>query len=63
MFTGTGGENTDIGAHLMGFVFGFFGGMLLTRFREQLGRSEVQRRSAILAVASLVLAWIVAFGG
>ena len=30
MFTGTGDENTDIGAHLLGFVCGFGTGMLLT---------------------------------
>jgi membrane associated rhomboid family serine protease len=30
MFTGTGDENTDIGAHLLGFVCGFATGMLLT---------------------------------
>ena len=26
-FTGTGGVNTDLGAHLFGFVTGFFGGL------------------------------------
>ncbi len=63
MYTGTGGENTDIGAHLMGFVGGFGGGVLLTRFRERLHRSQLQSSAAILAAAMLVLAWITAFGG
>ena len=34
MFTGTGGQNTDVGAHLLGFVCGFAAGMLLIRDRQ-----------------------------
>ncbi len=63
MYTGTGGENTDIGAHLMGFVCGFAGGMLLTRARQRFGNAQLQNRSALVAVAALILAWIAAFGG
>ena len=63
MYTGTGGDNTDIGAHLMGFVFGFLGGMLLTRFRERFHDAMLQNRSALVAVAALLLAWVAAFGG
>jgi membrane associated rhomboid family serine protease len=63
MYTGTGGDNTDIGAHLMGFVFGFLGGMLLTRFRERFQDAVLQNRSALVTVAALALAWIAAFGG
>lgn len=63
MYTGTGGENTDIGAHLMGFVFGFAGGMLLARFRAVLASPQLQKTTGIMAVAALVLAWIAAFGG
>jgi rhomboid protease GluP len=63
MYTGTGDENTDIGAHLMGFVCGFGGGVLLTRFRDRLGDPQLQRSAGIAAIAALVLAWITAFGG
>ncbi len=63
MYTGTGDENTDIGAHLMGFVSGFAGGIVLTRFRDRLGDPKLQRSAGIVAVAMLILAWITAFGG
>ena len=62
MYTGTGDENTDIGAHLMGFVCGFAGGMLLTRVRERLADPHWQRVAAGATLATLVLAWITAFG-
>lgn len=60
MYTGTGGPNTDIGAHLLGFVCGFGIGMLLVA----LGPVPADRRAqgvaggiALLLVAS---AWSVA---
>ncbi|MGI9238042.1 MAG: rhomboid family intramembrane serine protease [Woeseiaceae bacterium] len=61
MFTGTGGPNTDIGAHLLGFVCGFLTGMLLIL----LGPVPTDRRAQIVAggLALLIVAtsWIVAF--
>ncbi len=63
MFTGTGDENTDIGAHLMGFACGFLGGIVLTRYQHLLTQPDLQRYAGITAPALLVLAWIVAFGG
>ena len=63
MYTGTGDENTDIGAHLMGFVCGFGGGILLTRYRDRLGDPQLQRIAGTIALAALMLAWITAFGG
>ena len=63
MFTGTGDENTDIGAHLMGFVCGFGGGILLTRYRDRLQDRNLQRLAGIAAIATVLLAWITAFGG
>jgi membrane associated rhomboid family serine protease len=63
MYTGTGDENTDIGAHLMGFACGFAGGILLTRFRERLGDPKLQRNAGIAAFAAIALAWTTAFGG
>ncbi len=60
MYTGTGDENTDIGAHLWGFVYGFGGGMLLSGIRGQL---ESTRRQAIAGATAIVLiagAWLLA---
>lgn len=60
MYTGTGGPNTDIGAHLLGFVCGFSTGMLLT----VLGPIPTDRRSqmvaGLIAFALISSAWIVA---
>jgi membrane associated rhomboid family serine protease len=60
MYTGTGGPDTDIGAHLLGFVAGFLFGMLLIA----LGPVPTDRRSQIVAgsLAILIVAssWLVA---
>ena len=47
----------------MGFVCGFVGGMLLTKYREYLTDIRWQKRAAIATPAMLMLAWIAAFGG
>ena len=60
MYTGTGGENTDIGAHLLGFVCGFGTGMLLI----VLGPVPTDRRAQLVAgsvaLTLVASAWIVA---
>ena len=60
MYTGTGGPNTDIGAHLLGFVCGFLAGMLLIA----LGPVPTDRRSqsiaGSIAILLVVTSWIVA---
>ncbi len=60
MYTGTGGPNTDIGAHLLGFIMGFASGILLIRF----GPVPMDRRAQIFAgcaAATLVLvSWPIA---
>lgn len=63
-FTGTGDaeSNTDVGAHLFGFICGFAGGMLLTRVAEHLPDRNVQLASGVTAVVLLVAAWTRAFG-
>ena len=61
MYTGTGDENTDIGAHLMGFLCGLAGGMLLTRWRDQLPDPQWQSAAATAAAALLIGAWVAAF--
>jgi len=61
MYTGTGEANTDIGAHLMGFLCGFAGGMLLTVFRDRLGNPRWQMAAATMSIALLIGSWFVAF--
>ncbi|MDJ0916724.1 MAG: rhomboid family intramembrane serine protease [Woeseiaceae bacterium] len=59
-FTGTGDSNTDIGAHLMGFVAGFGGGVYLTRLRKRLHSDDLQRGAGALAIGIITLCWIIA---
>ncbi len=60
-FTGTGGENTDLGAHLFGLVAGFGGGLVLARFvpLAWLKSARVQRACAAAAVLVVLGAWAV----
>jgi membrane associated rhomboid family serine protease len=62
MYTGTGGENTDIGAHLMGFLCGLGAGMLLTVARHQLGSRQLQLVCGFSAIALICGAWLLAIG-
>lgn len=60
-FTGTGGENTDIFAHLTGFVAGFGIGALLDRVElPQSQRAQLLFGAGALGV--LALAWLTALG-
>ena len=61
-YTGTGGPNTDIGAHLAGFVCGFGFGMLLTLMPKIPSSRQFQLLCGASAVAILTIAWAVAFG-
>lgn len=61
MFTGTGDENTDIGAHLMGFVFGLGGGMLLSAVRDRIDCRRRQQVAGSIAVLLVIVAWFLAF--
>lgn len=60
MFTGTGDENTDIGAHLMGFVCGFATGMVLTFLGRMPAPVRVQLLAGGCAVAIIAFAWLAA---
>lgn len=60
MYTGTGDANTDVGAHLMGFVAGFAGGMLLVRARDRLASERLQRLAGGVAAIVIATAWIAA---
>ena len=59
-FTGTAGENTDLGAHLFGFIAGLAAGLALARFApvEWLRKPRVQRVAGALAALLLVAAWV-----
>ena len=59
-YTGTGDENTDIGAHLAGFVCGFVTGMLLLRLVDHFTSRRVQLVAGILAMATIASSWAVA---
>lgn len=62
-FTGTGGENTDILAHLAGFVVGCGIGALCARLpMPQPGHFRVQWIAGFAALALLTLAWTLALG-
>lgn len=60
MFTGTGDENTDIGAHLLGFVYGFGGGVLLTRLKSHIQCLRRQQAAGLIVMALVVAAWLLA---
>jgi membrane associated rhomboid family serine protease len=61
-FTGTAGENTDLGAHLFGFIAGFGGGLAIARFATTawLKSPTVQRTAGALAAAIVIAAWAIA---
>lgn len=60
MYTGTGGENTDVGAHLLGFICGFGSGMLLTRFGDLPSDRHSQTIAGAAAIGLLLLSWTIA---
>ncbi|MGH8251972.1 MAG: rhomboid family intramembrane serine protease, partial [Steroidobacteraceae bacterium] len=63
-FTGTGGENTDILAHLVGFVVGSATGALCARVpMPPPGNHRLQWIAGLAAVALLAAAWTLALGG
>jgi rhomboid protease GluP len=60
-FTGTGGENTDLGAHLFGFIAGLGMGLAIARFAPVpwLRDVRVQRVCGALVALLLAAAWTV----
>jgi membrane associated rhomboid family serine protease len=58
-FTGTAGENTDLGAHLFGFLAGFAGGVSIAAWLPSawLKSARVQAACAVLAALVLAGAW------
>ena len=60
MFTGTGDENTDIGAHLLGFVCGFATGMLLTVIGKMPAPPRIQFAAGAAALILIAVSWLIA---
>lgn len=60
MYTGTGDANTDIGAHLFGFLCGFGTGMLLTKARHRILDTHLQLLGGAAAILLIAVAWSVA---
>ncbi len=58
-FTGTGGENTDIGAHLLGFVAGLIAGAAWLKPAAPAGQ-RVQIGAGAAAIGLIVLSWALA---
>ena len=63
MFTGTGDQNTDVGAHLMGFVCGFATGMFLTLLGRMPQPLRVQYVAGSIALSVVAVAWTAALLG
>jgi rhomboid protease GluP len=61
-FTGTAGDNTDLGAHLFGFIGGLGAGLAIARFASVawLRNARVQLVCGALAALLLASAWFVA---
>ena len=63
-YTGAGGERTDVGAHLTGFLCGLSAGALFGSVDQSYFRNRaLQGSSAFLAAALVMLAWTFALGG
>jgi len=59
-YTGTGDENTDIGAHLAGFACGFVAGVILTLASRYLPQRALQIASGGAAILLVFCAWVIA---
>jgi rhomboid protease GluP len=60
MYTGTGGENTDIGAHLLGFVSGFAAGLILIRLGKIPKDARTQLIAGAIAFGLIFFSWAIA---
>ena len=60
MYTGTGGENTDIGAHLLGFVCGFAAGLVLIRMGDISKDARTQLIAGVAALGLIFTSWTIA---
>jgi len=60
MYTGTGGPNTDVGAHLLGFVCGFAGGLILIRLGTIPKDTQSQLVAGTIAFGLIFFSWTIA---
>jgi rhomboid protease GluP len=60
MYTGTGGPNTDIGAHLFGFVCGFAAGLVLIRLGNIPKDTRSQLIAGAIAFGLIFFSWAIA---
>lgn len=60
MYTGTGGPNTDVGAHLLGFIAGFVAGLILVRLGDIPKDPVTQLRAGLAALGLIISSWIIA---
>lgn len=60
MYTGTGDSNTDVGAHLLGFVCGFAAGMILIKAEPLPKGARSQLIAGGTALALVMISWITA---
>ncbi len=60
MYTGTGGPNTDVGAHLLGFMCGFAAGWILIRLGDIPKDAKTQLKAGAAALGLIVGSWIIA---
>jgi membrane associated rhomboid family serine protease len=60
MYTGTGGENTDIGAHFLGFVCGFGAGLILIRLGKISTDTRTQLFAGAIAFGLIFFSWAIA---
>jgi rhomboid protease GluP len=59
MYTGTGGPNTDVGAHLLGFLCGFAASYLLSRSGIA-RRPQTQVVAGCVALGLVIFSWTIA---
>ena len=59
-YTGTGGPNTDVGAHVAGFACGFAAGLVLTWLPDLRTQGRTQLISGISAVLIILTGWFIA---
>ncbi len=60
MYTGTGGENTDVGAHLFGFLSGFGAGYILIRLGTLPRDTQSQLIAGAIAFGLIFFSWVIA---
>lgn len=59
-YTGTGDEQTDVGAHLLGFICGFVAGVALTLVYHRITGRKIQLVAGGAALSAIAIAWMVA---